>query len=320
MKRTRIALATALALLLGSSPSVWAKTLSVTNAQAQGRNRLTSVKVWPGYGLNLSFIETGESIIKAWLDDPSRLAMDLDGKDGVASVVHLRRIKIDQSLPLMTSQDGATLLTVITESEKGRKLYQIRVIAADGAPEYFAVNVEAVPGAREMAQLPRSGKRPQIAKAVLPNGQDTANFTKELANEPRSAPEVVPEQSASFQVVEALQEEPKAPVSAESTGKTKSPKLPVIAQKEPVVRSPKQGSTKQSLDDANAAVYGLMVAHQKAQIKRGTQTWQKVQTAIIWLRRGKTREAAAKLADVKLSKIEQVIAWGQSRPGQRGQS
>ncbi|MCG9890604.1 MAG: hypothetical protein MH252_05985 [Thermosynechococcaceae cyanobacterium MS004] len=316
---TRIALATALALLLGSSPSVWAKTLSVTNAQAQGRNKLTSVKVWPGYGLNLSFIETGESIIKAWLDDPSRLAMDLDGKDGVAAVVHLRRIKIDQSLPLMTSQDGATLLTVITESERGRKLYQIRVIAADGAPDYYAVNVEAVPRAREMAQLPRSGKRPKIAKAVLPNGQDTANLTKELAKEPRSAPEVVPEQSASFQVVEALQIEPKAPVSAESPKKAKSPKLPVIAQKEPVVRPDKQNSA-QSLDDANAAVYGLMVAHQKAQIKRGTKTWQKVQTAIIWLRRGKTREAAAKLADVKLSKIEQVIAWGQSRPGQRSQS
>jgi hypothetical protein len=308
MKRTnQIAIAAVIALLLGSSPSAWAKTLSVTNAQAQGRSKATSVKVWPGYGLNISFIETGESIIKAWLDDPSRIAMDLDGKDGAASVVHLRRIKPDQGLPLMTSQDGSTLLTVITESETGRKLYQIKVIAADGAPDYYALNVGAAPGAkpRMVAQRPPTPK--PVPEPVL---------EVEIAPTP-----VPPEQSQrmSFQPVEVIALVGKAPTSEPVGKKAISPKRvrqPIprrpVAKRVVVKKTPSTASTReQSLNDANAAMRGLVVANRKGEIKRGSPAWYRVQSAVAWMRRGKSKETAATLSGVKVVLIEQVIAWGQ---------
>jgi hypothetical protein len=315
MKQTnRIALAVVIALLLWPSPSVLAKTLSVTNAQAQGRNKATSVKVWPGYGLNISFIETGESIIKAWLDDPSRIAMDLDGKDGAASVVHLRRIKPDQGLPLMASQDGATLLTVITESETGRKLYQIKVLPVDGVPDYYALNVGAAPGAklRMMAQLPVTPKPvPEVTPEV------------EIA-QPPVTPEL--EQKISFQPIAAIAPVGKALTSKPVEKKAISPKrarqpIPhrTVAKKTVIKQIPLTASRGPSLNDANAAIRGLVVANRKGEIKRGSPDWYKVQSAVAWMRRGKSKETAATLSGVKVVLIEQVIEWGQ-RSGQSEQS
>lgn len=317
MKRTnRIALAAVIALLLWPSPSVWAKTLSVTNAQAQGRNKATSVKVWPGYGLNISFIETGESIIKAWLDDPSRLAMDLDGKDGLASVVHLRRIKPDQGLPLMSSKDGSTLLTVITESDAGRKLYQIKVLPVDGVPNYYALNVGAAPGAR-----PRMlAQRPATPKAI-------AEVVPEPAPEVAIAQPSVPleqPQKVSFQPVEAITPVGKAPISKPveklsiSLKRVRQPTPHRTVVKRVVIKQPSltASSTRgQSLKDANAAMRGLVVANRKGEIRRGSPDWYRVQSAVAWMRRGKSKETAATLSGVKVVLIEQVIAWGQ-RTGQ----
>jgi hypothetical protein len=316
MKRTnQIALAAVIALLLGSSPSVWAKTLSVTNAQAQGRSKATSVKVWPGYGLNISFIETGESIIKAWLDDPSRIAMDLDGKDGAASVVHLRRIKPDLGLPLMVSQDGATLLTVITESEKGRKLYQIKVLPVDGVPNYFAVNVAAAPGAK-----------PRIVAQLPPTPKPVSKMAPEPAPKLAIASAPVPleqPQKMSFQPVEVIAPVEKAPIS-EPVGKKaislKRLRQPIprrpVAKRVVIKKTPSTvGIRGQSLNDANAAMRGLVVANRKGEIKRGSSVWYRVQSAVAWMRRGKSKETAATLSGVKVVLIEQVIAWGQ-RSGQ----
>lgn len=319
MKQTkRIALAAVLALLLGSSPSAWAKTLSVTNAQAQGRNKAALVKVWPGYGLNISFIETGESIIKAWLDDPSRVAMDLDGKDGAASVVHLRRIKPDQGLPLMSSKDGSTLLTVITESDAGRKLYQIKVLPVDGAPDYYALNVGAAPGARPrmIAQRPVTPK-PIAEVAPTPAPEVADSWSASIASAPAPVPSEQPPE-ISFQPVEALAPVGKVPISepvqkvAISPKRARQPTSHRTVVKGTLNQTPLTASSRgQSLSDANAAIRGLVVANRRGEIKRGSPDWYRVQSAVAWMRRGKSKETAATLSGVKVVLIEQVIAWGQ---------
>jgi hypothetical protein len=275
--RQWIAVAATVNLLL-VSPSVWAKTLKVENIQAQGRNKLFSVKVWPGYGLNISFIGTGEAIIKAWLDDPSRVAMDLDALKSAASVVHLRRIKVDQDVPLMPSQDGSTLLTVITECGSGRKLYQIRVLPAVGTPEYFTVNVGAAPVNAFRGKVSSvSTVKPSVAPNV-----------------PKPVP-VQPQQKISFQPLGTVQV-PK-PVSQIKLSNAVKPEHKHTGNK--------------SVADANAAVRGLIVANREGSIRRGSTSWYKVQTAVILLRRGKTREASARLAGLDLAAFEKVISLGQ---------
>jgi hypothetical protein len=272
-----IAVAATFSFLLGS-PSVWAKTLKVGNTQAQGQNKLLSVKVWPGYGLNVSFIGTGEAIIKAWLDDPSRVVMDLDGLNETASVVHLRRIKVEQGMPLMASSDGATLLTVVTESDQGRKLYQIRVLPTDGAPEYFTVSVGAAPVNAFRGKVPSvSTVKPSVAPNV-----------------PKPVP-VQPQQKISFQPLGAVQAPKPIPQSKLSNA----------------VKPEHKHTGNKSVAVANAAVRGLIVANREGSIRRGSTSWYKVQTAVILLRRGKTREASARLAGLDLAVFEKVIALGQ---------
>ena len=43
----------------------------VSSRTASGVGRIPTVKVFPGSGVNISFIATGETIQKVWLDDPS---------------------------------------------------------------------------------------------------------------------------------------------------------------------------------------------------------------------------------------------------------
>lgn len=123
---------------------------------ASTSNRMTQIKVWPGYGLNINFIPTGEVIKKVWLDDPSRITLTSDGqlcKQGTgqectnqgATVIHLKQIKEIEFPNIPQSRTGATLLTVITQGESGRNLYQFKVKPAFGEPEYATVDVKPLP-------------------------------------------------------------------------------------------------------------------------------------------------------------------------------
>ncbi|MFB2834229.1 hypothetical protein [Floridanema evergladense] len=104
----------------------------------------------PGYGLNISFIPTGETVEKVWLDDPSWVTVDVDGclpgltnsncdRPG-ANVLHLRRIKPLNFPGLSRSPSGSSLLTVITRNSSGRRLYLFR-IAKVSEIEYHTVEV-----------------------------------------------------------------------------------------------------------------------------------------------------------------------------------
>lgn len=94
--------------------------------------------VHPGYGLNLSFITTGEKIRKAWLDDPSQITLDFDSKPPNATLIHLRNIVALNFPSLRRSPDRTTLLTIITDSNK---LYQFKLKASEGMPKYTTLAV-----------------------------------------------------------------------------------------------------------------------------------------------------------------------------------
>jgi hypothetical protein len=77
----------------------------------------------------------------------------------------------------------------------------------------------------------------------------------------------------------------------------------------------RENSRDKSIQYANDIAAGLIVAHQKGQIKYGTSTYRQVQTAINLLRRGESKESAARQGKVSLSILEQLIKWGKNRPG-----
>jgi hypothetical protein len=129
---------------------------SIFASQAEGKGgQLASVILWPGYGTNLNLIPTGETVKKAWLDDPSRVAIDFDGclgqsagasgrgADGCgATVIHLRQITGVNFPGLVTAANSTTLLTLIAEGPQGRKLYQFKVVMGKGTPEYNTMTIQ----------------------------------------------------------------------------------------------------------------------------------------------------------------------------------
>ena len=129
---------------------------SIFASQAEGKGgQLTTVVLWPGYGTNLNLIPTGEVVKKAWLDDPSRVAIDFDGCLGQsagtsngggegcgATVIHLRQITGVNFPGLITSANASTLLTLIADGAHGKKLYQFKVMMGQGAPQYNTITIQ----------------------------------------------------------------------------------------------------------------------------------------------------------------------------------
>ncbi|GAP99619.1 hypothetical protein [Leptolyngbya sp. NIES-2104] len=169
---------------------------NVSSDQAQGiTGEAISVDVAPGVGLNISFIQTGEFVKKAWIDDPSRITLSFDGtlcqtisqgqecsSDQGATVVHLRQIRPIDFPDLPRSSTNGTLLTLITEGTEGRKLYQFRVRPVAREPKYTTIAVSpivnrsttmAISPEPQLAQLPEAsvatavGVEPMI-KAPVP--------------------------------------------------------------------------------------------------------------------------------------------------------
>ncbi len=156
MKLTKISTLLALSILI-PQVAYAAPVQSIFASRAEGKNGqpLATITLWPGYGTNLNLIPTGEVIKKAWLDDPSRIAIDFDGclarsgeGQGAAAgdncgttVIHLRQITGVTFPGLTSSENATTLLTLIAEGSGGKKLYQFRVEMGKGAPQYNTLTV-----------------------------------------------------------------------------------------------------------------------------------------------------------------------------------
>jgi len=118
-------------------------------ATGNSESEIPLIKLSPGYGVNVSFIPTGETIEKVWLDNPSIASLDVDGclsglgkeceEDTGATVLHLRRIKpLDfKQLPSTTT----SLLTVVTKGSDKRRVYVFRVAMADVTPKVHTIEI-----------------------------------------------------------------------------------------------------------------------------------------------------------------------------------
>lgn len=115
----------------------------VSQSQAQGlKGNGIHVIVWQGAGTNIDFTRTGETVVRAWLDDPSKIVVDFDGSLGKGSgarIVHLKRVKTINFPNIPRTE--STLLTVITQSQYGRKTYLFQVGYGSGKPQYASIAV-----------------------------------------------------------------------------------------------------------------------------------------------------------------------------------
>lgn len=178
--------------------------------QAQGTNgAIVTLEVSPGYGLNINLIPTGEVVKKAWIDDPSRIALSFDGNlcqwrgdrqqscsNEGATVVHLRQIQAIQFQNLPRSRSGGTLLTLIAEGASGRKVYQFRVAPTSGEPKYTALIVKpdserSTPAFNRVPLVVSSPQRqqrttaPALQPAVIATRQEQVAPKKPLYQPPR---------------------------------------------------------------------------------------------------------------------------------------
>ncbi|MEB3181656.1 MAG: hypothetical protein VKL59_21870 [Nostocaceae cyanobacterium] len=113
------------------------------------------IELAPGAGVNISFIPTGETVEKVWLDNPAIATLDADGclsslagaeqpsgrqcdTSAPVSVLHLRQINplIIPGLP----KSRTALLTAITNGPHGRRIYLFRVTTGK-SPSYNTVEV-----------------------------------------------------------------------------------------------------------------------------------------------------------------------------------
>ena len=117
---------------------------------ATGHNsqNIPKIELSPGYGVNISFIKSGEIVEKVWLDNPAIATLDVDGclstegreceQEG-ATVIHLRRIN-----PLKVPQlpnSNTSLLTVIAKGKSVRKVYLFKVGMGDKTPTYHTLEI-----------------------------------------------------------------------------------------------------------------------------------------------------------------------------------
>ncbi|NEN94161.1 MAG: hypothetical protein F6K50_00900 [Moorea sp. SIO3I7] len=151
--KTQILLLFALSLFLAKpawadpgNSAIAVKRVSLTSSGQSSvpQNNPYPVALAPGYGVNISFISTGEVIEKLWIDNPSFVAVDVDGcldnlvakkncEYNQATVIHLRRIE-ELDIPGIP-KTNSTLLTVVTRSVEGRQIYLFNVTPADRPSE-----------------------------------------------------------------------------------------------------------------------------------------------------------------------------------------
>lgn len=135
--------------------------------QVSGRNATRQViKVWSGHGVSISFYNSGEIIKKIWLDDPSKFIVDVDGclegmkgcsDDNVgAGLIHLRKINTIKIRGLPQASSYGSHLTVITQSNIGKKVYHFSIVPGTGKPEYSRIDI--VPSQNTITTASRQAK------------------------------------------------------------------------------------------------------------------------------------------------------------------
>ena len=128
------------------------KQISNTVATGNSEREIPLIKLSPGYGVNISFIPTGEKVEKVWLDNPAIASLDVDGclsglgkeceSGNGATVLHLRQIKPLDFKQLPSS--NSSLLTVVARGEDKRRVYLFRVAMGDTTPEFHTIEITPI--------------------------------------------------------------------------------------------------------------------------------------------------------------------------------
>lgn len=156
-------------------------TRTIFAEQAQGVSGSgVNLEVPPGYGLTINFIDTGETVKQAWIGDPSRFAFSSNGNlcpQGLqdsnctntgATVIFLRQIKPVNFPGLVSSADGGTQLTLITEGVEGQKQYSFGLNAVSrGKPKYTTLIIKPDSQKPDLAPLIPSRQPPVVHPSVL---------------------------------------------------------------------------------------------------------------------------------------------------------
>ncbi|MDF5722990.1 MAG: hypothetical protein PUP91_21455 [Rhizonema sp. PD37] len=134
--------------VLAQQTSSLVRRVSVSVATGQSGTSPILIELSSGYGVNISFIPTGEKVEKVWFDDPSFASLDVDGclsglgrecQQNGATVLHLRRINT-VNIPGIP-KTNSTFLSVVTAGTAGRQVYVFRVAMGDKHPQYHTVEV-----------------------------------------------------------------------------------------------------------------------------------------------------------------------------------
>lgn len=161
----------ALSAVIATTPAIAQPLLcSVFSKQAQGSSgERQTITVLPGFGTNIDFTSTQESVKKIWLDDFSRITVDTDaplcvspmGKDTAvmqdgscnqgAKIVHLRRIE-QLKIPHLPSTP-TTLLSIVTENQQQQqmKLYEFQVSYNSKSPKCSRLSIKSEPTSQQTA-------------------------------------------------------------------------------------------------------------------------------------------------------------------------
>jgi hypothetical protein len=133
------------------------QSVSTQNAQGTYETGVQRIVLGTTQGVNLSFIRTGETIQRVWLDDPSRVVVDFDGclssalseasqcqsNSAGTTIVHIRQLSERINFPsqAVSGNGRISLLTVVTNSTSGRKIYQFQLVLQGGAPPHSLIEI-----------------------------------------------------------------------------------------------------------------------------------------------------------------------------------
>ncbi|BAZ40223.1 hypothetical protein NIES4101_61840 [Calothrix sp. NIES-4101] len=124
------------------------KQISQDIATGNSSDKIPRVELSPGYGVNISFIKTGEIVEKVWLDNPAIASLDVDGclsalsphcEQSGATVIHLRKIN-KLKLPQLPNTN-TSLLTVVTTGKSQRQVYLFQVVAGKNKSNYHTLEI-----------------------------------------------------------------------------------------------------------------------------------------------------------------------------------
>ncbi|NJR18999.1 MAG: hypothetical protein HC785_27040 [Calothrix sp. CSU_2_0] len=124
------------------------KQISPDIATGNSSQEIPQIELSPGYGVNISFIKSGEIVEKVWLDNPAIASLDVDGcLSGLlqecelsgATVIHLRKINRLELWQL--PRTNTSLLTVITRGKSGRKVYLFRVTTGKQVSNHHTIEI-----------------------------------------------------------------------------------------------------------------------------------------------------------------------------------